>query len=541
MSTLQLGISGFAAFVPPYRVQLEAWCGWTGNSWGKTKAVIGNSFRVVGPEHSVYTMAANAVLKLIADFGVDPQRVGYLALGTESGSDNATSGAVVVRGLVDQALVARGLPPLARDLEAPEIKQACIGGVYGIKGALRYLALDGAGRTAIVVAADIAEYARGSSGEPTQGAGAVAMLLERDPKLLLLDIMGAASATRYRAVDFRKPFLRFCGQTPGKDGRLRDFPMFNGKYSTACYIDETLSSLDAFFVKRRGGRAEYFRQLGAVFMHRPYRRMPVAAWTFGYLFALGADGGKEHEELGRYAAAAGLELPRILAEMASSPDLLGRALSGDLVEEPFPLTAQLVKPLRETDTYRAVVEDKMQLGSAVMAELGNLYSAALPGWIAAGLEEAATRGATWTARTCCWWATAAATPRRRCRPGSSRGGRRPRSSRTCRGHWPTRSTWIRSSTRPCTMDGKRRGWHSRSTPASWSIGWVVRIRPSSRTWAWNTTGTPGDAARPRFPEQPAAGERPGAHRGHQDPSLPGDRPGDQAVCPGDRGVQPGTF
>lgn len=391
MSAPQLGISAFAAFVPPYRVQLEAWCDWTGNSWAKTRAVIGNSFRVVGPEHSVYTMAANAVLKLIMDSDLDPRRVGYLALGTESGSDNATSGAVVVRGLVDQALVARGRPPLARDIEAPEIKQACIGGVYGIKGALRYLALDGAGRTAIVVAADIAEYARGSSGEPTQGAGAVAMLLERDPKLLQLDLLGSASATRYRAVDFRKPFLRFCSQTPARDGRLRDFPMFNGKYSTACYIDETLSSLEAFFGKRQGSRAGYFRDLGAVFMHRPYRRMPVAAWTFGYLFALGADGGAGEEELGRYAAAAGVDLAKVRAEMASSPDLLGRALAGDLVEEPFPLTAQLMKAFRETEAYKAVVEDKMQLGSAVMAELGNLYSAALPGWVAAGLEEAAAR------------------------------------------------------------------------------------------------------------------------------------------------------
>ncbi len=394
MSAPQLGISGFAAFVPPYRVQLEAWCDWTGNSWAKTRAVIGGSFRVVGPEHSVYTMAANAVLKLIIDYGVDPRQVGYLALGTESGSDNATSGAVVVRGLVDEALVARGLPPLARDLEAPEIKQACIGGVYGIKGGLRYLALDGGGRIGIVVAADIAEYARGSSGEPTQGAGAVAMLLERDPRLLALDLMGAASATRYRGLDFRKPFLRFCRQTPGPDGRLRDFPVFNGKYSTACYIDETLGSLEAFFAKRRGGRASYFRELGAVFMHRPYRRMPVAAWTIGYLFALGADGGAEHQELARYATAAGVDFQLLLAEMATSPDLLGRALTGDLVEEPFPLTAQLVKALRETDTYRAVVEDKMRLGAAVMAELGNLYSAALPGWVAAGLEEAAAGGAT---------------------------------------------------------------------------------------------------------------------------------------------------
>jgi hydroxymethylglutaryl-CoA synthase len=391
MTTEQFGISGFAVFAPPHRVQLKEWCEWTGSSWDKTRAVVGNSFRVVGAEHSVYTMAANAVLNLIEQYSIDPRTVGYLALGTESGTDNATSGAVVVRGLVDQALIARGKPPLARDIEAPEFKQACIGGVYALKGALRYLAVDGLERTAIVVACDIAEYARGSSGEPTQGAGAVAMLVEKSPKLLALDVRRSASASSYRAVDFRKPFLRYCGQTPGRDGRPRDFPVFNGKYSTACYIDETMSALQAFFAKQGGSRRGYYHSLGSVFMHRPYHKMPVAAWTLGYLFALGADGGAGHEELAGYAVAAGVDLPALLAEMRSSPNLLADALAGKPVEEPFPLTSKLVKPFRESAAYREYIEGKMKLGSGTMMELGNLYCAALPGWVAAGMEEAAER------------------------------------------------------------------------------------------------------------------------------------------------------
>jgi hydroxymethylglutaryl-CoA synthase len=388
----KFGISGFALSVPPYRVQLKDWCDWTSNSWDKTRAVIGNSFRVVGAEQSVYTMAANAVLALIDQYNVDPQCVGYLALGTESGTDNATSGAVVVRGLVDGVLRARGRAPLARDLETPEYKQACLGGVYGIKGALRYLAVDGRGRVAIVVAADIAEYARGSSGEPTQGAGAVAMLLEADPRLLAIDLRAGGNASSYRALDFRKPFLRFCGQQPGRDGRPRDFPVFNGRYSTACYIDETVAALGAFFAKRAGGRRAYMESLGAVFMHRPYHRMPVAAWAMGYLFALGADGGPALQELAGYAATAGVDPDSVLAEMRASRDLLGEALAGQPVEEPYPLTARLIKPLRDSACYAQLIEAKMALGCSTMLELGNLYSGALPAWMAAGIEEALLRG-----------------------------------------------------------------------------------------------------------------------------------------------------
>ena len=53
------------------------------------------------------------------------------------------------------------------------------------------------------------------------------------------------------------------------------------------------------------------------------------------------------------------------------------------------MTAQVLKAFRETPMYKAVVDDKMRLGSKTMMAMGNLYSAALPGWLAAGLEEAA--------------------------------------------------------------------------------------------------------------------------------------------------------
>ena len=387
MNREQFGISGISVFVPPYRVNLQDWCGWTGNAWDKISAVVGHSFRMAGPEESVYTMAAEAVLKLILDYQVDPQRIGSLALATESSSDNAV-GAVIVRGLVDQALAVRGLQPLSRYCEVPEYKQACIAGLYGVKGAMRYLAYDGAGRQAIVVSADIAEYDRGSTGEPTQGAGAVAMLVDRDPQLLGLDLHSSGSSSSYRIADFRKPFLRFNGQTPGANGRLRDFPVFNGKYSTACYLDEVVCAFDALFLRRDGKRAAFLRSLSAAFMHRPYHHMPVSAWTMAYLFAMGADGDEEHEELAGYCKAAGVELKSLLAEMGLRPSLVDKVISGHPPEEPYPLTAQVMKAFRKSPRYKEVVEGKLRLGAAAMMHMGNLYTAALPAWLAAGLEEA---------------------------------------------------------------------------------------------------------------------------------------------------------
>ena len=122
-----VGISGMSLYVPPLRVQLESWCDWYGKPWDKISGVVGRSFRQVGRDESIYTMAANAVVRLIDTYDVDPRDVGMLAFGTESSTDNS-AGAVIVRGLVDRVLAARGRPTLARACEVPELKHACLGG-----------------------------------------------------------------------------------------------------------------------------------------------------------------------------------------------------------------------------------------------------------------------------------------------------------------------------------------------------------------------------------------------------------------------------
>ncbi len=387
-----VGIGGMALYVPPYRIDLERWCAWTGDDPGKTRTVIGHAFRMPAPDQNVYTLAANAVLRLIRQYQVDPRRVGYFALGTESSIDNA-AGAVIVRGMVDVALAAEGKPQLARDCEVPEFKHACLGGVYALKGGLRYLACDGRDRQAIVVSADIAEYARGSSGEPTQGAGAVAILLETEPRLLELDLAASGSASEYRGLDFRKPFLRFAGQTPGRHGRLSDLPVFNGKYSTDCYTDATLRALDSMFVRRGGSRSAYLRGLAAVFMHRPYHRMPRNAWAMAYLAALGHDAAQGDEDAGRelsgYCAAAGVSRDDVMHEWQSGVDA---AIVDGLPPEAYPAASALNRAFRKGDAYESMVEHMLRTGSDAMMELGNLYTAALPAWLAAGFDDAVARG-----------------------------------------------------------------------------------------------------------------------------------------------------
>jgi hydroxymethylglutaryl-CoA synthase len=343
-----------------------------------------------GPAQSIYTMAATAVLRLIERYDVDPARIGFLGLGTESSTDNS-AGAIIVKGMLDDALNAKGLAPVSRNCEVPEIKHACLGGVYAMKNALRYLALEKGDRCAIVVSADIAEYARGSSGEPTQGAGAVAMLLERNPTMLAIDIEHIGTASSYRAVDFRKPVLR--NIIRGKlNCHYQDLPVFNGKYSTTCYLDETLHALNDMTQRMGTQPGDYYRELAATFMHRPYHRMPETSFAMSYLFALGRDGERGRTALARHCGRIGMDVDALLEEMRSTPDILALVRSGTIDEDAYPLSVQLLREFRASTEFTGLVASKMSLGSEIMKEIGNVYCAALPAWMAAGMEDAAVRG-----------------------------------------------------------------------------------------------------------------------------------------------------
>jgi len=299
---------------------------------------------------------------------------------------------VIIKGMVNDALRTLGLPVLPRACEVPEFKHACLGGVYAIKGALRYLATDGAGDQAIVVSADLAQYERGSTGEQTQGAGAVALLIEENPRIASVELDLTGKSSDYRTLDFRKPFLRFNEATPGHHGHLNDFPLFNGPYSSACYLDATVVALRNMFEKTATAGSDYLRNVEAIFMHRPYQRMPETGLALAYLFALGAGSAADVAELGDYCGVAGETVDAVLEEMRSHP-AIGESASAEQAPEmdPFPKTMNVLRAFRGTEAFQRVVAEKLRLGESAVAELGNLYTASLPAWLAAGFEDALAR------------------------------------------------------------------------------------------------------------------------------------------------------
>ena len=214
------------------------------------------------------------------------------------------------------------------------------------------------------------------------------MLLEEDPQLAVVDLIGSGSASDYRIMDFRKPMMRFCGQDRSESHQVQDFPVFNGKYSTTCYIDETLHALNDMYVKRELDPSAYLRSLRTVFMHRPYRRMPETGWAVSYLFALSQGTAADRAELASYCYEAGVNIDAVRVEMASKPEVTALASPEKMQYEAYPLTMAALRAFRASRHYRKEILDKLALGSDTMLDLGNLYTAALPAWMAAGFEQA---------------------------------------------------------------------------------------------------------------------------------------------------------
>jgi hydroxymethylglutaryl-CoA synthase len=128
------------------------------------------------------------------------------------------------------------------------------------------------------------------------------MLLESQPRLASINLRHAGTASEYRGIDFRKPLT---GRLNGHAHSL-DIPVYNGRYSTNCYVDEVRRALDDLYGRRALDPAPYLRSLEAVFMHRPYARMPETGFGVAYLFALAQGDAADQEELATYCRGAGV-------------------------------------------------------------------------------------------------------------------------------------------------------------------------------------------------------------------------------------------
>ena len=146
----------------------------------------------------VVTFAANACLKLIQQECLNPAEISRIYVGTESGVDSSKPVASYVLSLLESQLGEQSL----RNCDVVDLTFACVGAVDALQNCLDYIRLNPT-KKAIVIASDNAKYDLNSSGEYTQGAGAIAVLVAANPRIL--SFTNEVGVSTEGVFDFFKP------------------------------------------------------------------------------------------------------------------------------------------------------------------------------------------------------------------------------------------------------------------------------------------------------------------------------------------------
>lgn len=208
---MNVGIDKINFYVPPYYVDMAELAQARKVDPNKFLIGIGQSEMAVSPKtQDIVTFATNAAKEMLTK--EDLASIDMIIVGTESSIDESKASAVVLHRLL-------GIQPFARSFE---IKEACYGATAGVQMAKNHVALNPNSKV-LVIASDVARYGLKSGGEPTQGAGAVAILISQNPRLLVLEEENLSFTQDI--YDFWRPI--------GYDYPLVDGPLSNETYVQA--------------------------------------------------------------------------------------------------------------------------------------------------------------------------------------------------------------------------------------------------------------------------------------------------------------------
>ncbi|GEM53824.1 hydroxymethylglutaryl-CoA synthase [Flavobacterium branchiophilum NBRC 15030 = ATCC 35035] len=224
----------------------------------------------------VVTFASNAVWKLIDKEQINPNEIDRIYVGSESGVDSSKPIASYLISNLESKL---GIG-VFKNCDVVDMTFACIGAFDALQNTLDYIRLH-PDKKAIVVATDNAKYDLNSTGEYTQGAGSIAMLITSNPRILKFEsVVGVATQGVF---DFFKPRRiiskneitnqsdnpEWFGVLEQEVAIYKEQPVFDGLYSNTCYIQRITEAY--FNYKQKSGQnGPIYQNWTNVLMHLPY-------------------------------------------------------------------------------------------------------------------------------------------------------------------------------------------------------------------------------------------------------------------------------
>jgi len=300
-------------------------------------------------------LAANACLKVMQKNKLTPDKIGRLYVATESSFDESKAMNSYVIGMLEQVYGADTFGHCG----GIECKFACVSGSYALYDNTNWIrAGESEDKYALVVVSDIAKYDLGSSGEVTQGAGAIAMLLNDKPRLLSFDPKVTATSIK-NEYDFYRPF--------GKET-----PIVHGQYSNLLYLIQVKNALIDYkrkvkktgLIKLKEGET-ILDHVDYLNMHLPYSNMGKKA--LAYLVR------HEWRALPRWE--------KIIEEIGMEEPIPKdpRGTIESVLEDAEFMTKdhQFTKLFTSTEKYVELYESKLASSLIASKMIGNLYTASL--------------------------------------------------------------------------------------------------------------------------------------------------------------------
>ncbi len=224
----------------------------------------------------VVTFGANAVYKLIQQENLNPKDIARIYVGTESGVDSSKPIASYITELLEQKLGVGNF----NNCDTLDMTFACIGAIDALQTTLDFIRLN-PNKKAIVVATDNAKYDLNSTGEYTQGAGAIALLITANPRVLSFSKeVGVATQGVF---DFFKPRRyvskndilnttdnpEWFGIQENEIAFYKEQPVFDGHYSNQCYINRTYEAY-SHYKEITNQTGVLYQNWENILMHLPY-------------------------------------------------------------------------------------------------------------------------------------------------------------------------------------------------------------------------------------------------------------------------------
>lgn len=291
----------------------------------------------------VVTLAANATLKLLKQNQINPKDISRIYVGTESGVDSSKPIASYVLSLLESQFG----DGCFKNCDVVDLTFACIGAVDALQNCIDYIRLNPT-KKAIVIATDNAKYDINSTGEYTQGAGSIAMLISSNPNIL--HFSNEVGVSTQGVFDFFKPrrYLTkqevvLVNENPEWHGVIeneiaiyKEQPVFDGQYSNQCYINR-ITEAYKHYKTESNQQGKVYENWENILLHLPYcfqgRR------TFIEVFAL------------------------------ENPELL-ESQTGETAKDK-------IKALAKSPEYTSLVNSKIYPSEIASGQIGNIYTGSI--------------------------------------------------------------------------------------------------------------------------------------------------------------------